>query len=91
MKIKAVILALLLVAMVVTVIAPVSAMIPPNPPAELPPQWYDNPGNFPKLYDSPSQGGENGIADQNAPDALHGVPEDAPWPGRPEPPPPPNR
>ena len=86
MKTKAVILALLLAAMVVTAIAPVSAMIPPNPPASLPEQWYYNPGNFPELYDSPSQGGEGGIADQHAHDVT---PDDVvsdkvpPWAGVP--------
>lgn len=85
MKAKAFILALLLAAMVVTAIAPVFAMIPPNPPATLPEQWYDNPGNFP-AEDSPSQGGEGGTADQHAHDVT---PDDVvsdkvpPWAGVP--------
>jgi len=70
MKARAVILTLLFVGMIVTTIASVSAMIPPNPPASLPEQWYGNPGNFPELHDSPSQGGMDGIADQHAHDVT---------------------
>ena len=56
MKVKFVILALLLVGVFVTAIAPVSAMIPPNPPPSLPPQWYNK---------ANGEAVEGGIADQN--------------------------